>query len=436
MDKTSTFSIKKSLTIVLFFFLGISHWNTIYSFSNLSTLSIQDSINYTEYKGRVIDAESRKPLTAALIAINETNISTISNDEGRFLLKIPKNSSYDKITVSYLGFKNEIISFSELDPLEENVIKLNVSITELSEVNIDPTDPNALIRAVIKNKEINYPNDHTIMTAFYRETIKKRRSYVSLSEAVLDIYKTPYSSDKTDIIKLHKARKSADYRKLDTLTIKLQGGPSSTLHIDIMKNSDILFYEGVFRDYEFTFDQSTKINNRYVHVLSFKQRSSIKDPLYFGKIYIDAQNMAVTKAIFSLNLQDQEKASKMFVRKKPRNAKVYPTKVTYTIDYRQKNGKWFYSYGQIDLVFKINWKRKLFNTIYKLNVEMAVTDWKQNTEKESLRTREQLKSTVIISDKASGFSDPEFWGEYNIIEPEKPIESAIQKIQKQLKNLR
>ena len=34
--------------------------------------------------------------------------------------------------------------------------------------------------------------------------------------------------------------------------------------------------------------------------------------------------------------------------------------------------------------------------------------------------------------KASGFSDPNFWGAYNIIEPEKSIESAIKKISKQL----
>ena len=41
-----------------------------------------------------------------------------------------------------------------------------------------------------------------------------------------------------------------------------------------------------------------------------------------------------------------------------------------------------------------------------------------------------------MSDEASGFSDPEFWGEYNVIEPEKPIESAIKKIQKQLEKIK
>lgn len=63
---------------------------------------------------------------------------------------------------------------------------------------------------------------------------------------------------------------------------------------------------------------------------------------------------------------------------------------------------------------------------------MAVTDWeKAGTEKPASR-KERLRSNVIVSDEASGFSDPDFWGEFNVIEPEKSIETAIKKIQKQL----
>ena len=63
---------------------------------------------------------------------------------------------------------------------------------------------------------------------------------------------------------------------------------------------------------------------------------------------------------------------------------------------------------------------------------MAVTYWeKAGTEKPAGR-KERLRSNVIVSDEASGFSDPDFWGEFNVIEPEKSIETAIKKIQKQL----
>ena len=78
-------------------------------------------------------------------------------------------------------------------------------------------------------------------------------------------------------------------------------------------------------------------------------------------------------------------------------------------------------------------KGKLFNSVYTLQSEMAVTDWELDEESSRLRSRDRLRPTVIMSDAVSGFSDPDFWGAYNVIEPEKSIESAINKIQRRLK---
>ena len=427
MNKKSMLIRKNYLTFSLFIFLIIGYSTNIQAYQ-------VDQANYNEYEGLVVDKSTNKPISSATISLQGTNISTITNDEGDFLLKVPKDKADGKITVSHLGYNDQSVQLLAFNG-QLLTIELDPTVTELSEVNIDPRDPEALIRAVMKKKGTNYLSDNTIMTAFYRETIKKRRTYVSLSEAVVDVYKNPYKSARTDAIKLYKARKSADYKKLDTLTVKLQGGPTSTLYIDVMKNPEILFTDNMIETYEFSFDKSTKINDKYIYVLKFKQRPNIAEPLYRGKLYIDAETLAMTKAVFSLNMDNKEEVRRMFVRKKPRNAKVQPTEASYNIDYREKDGKWYYGYGRIDLAIKINWKKKLFNSVYKLNVEMAITDWKKNNNNETIRVKDRLKSSVVINDEASGFSDPRFWGEYNVIEPEKSIESAIKKIQKQLRKL-
>ena len=64
---------------------------------------------------------------------------------------------------------------------------------------------------------------------------------------------------------------------------------------------------------------------------------------------------------------------------------------------------------------------------------MAVTDWKKQDIKENQNTQ-RLTSNIILSDKVSSLAYPNFWGEYNIIEPEKSIESAIRKIQRKTLN--
>ena len=55
-------------------------------------------------------------------------------------------------------------------------------------------------------------------------------------------------------MKLFKARKSTDYSKLDTVALKLQGGPFNTLYVDIMKYPEFIFIEGKVDEYEFKFE--------------------------------------------------------------------------------------------------------------------------------------------------------------------------------------
>ncbi len=393
---------------------------------------LQEDSDFTPYKGEIVDEETGKPLVFATITLEGNNISTVSNTEGEFLLKVPQDNRDGTILVSFLGYQTRRIPLLQLTEAH-NRIPLKISVTELPEVNLSiPRDPRVLVKETLRRKGENYFDDPTLMTAFYRETIKKRRRNVSLSEAVVNIYKAPYTSARQDVVTIYKARKSTDYNKLDTLALKLQGGPFNTLFVDIMKYPEYIFTEESLDKYRFTFDRSTRINDQLIYVINFKQRDEINEPLYMGKLYIDAEKKILTSAIFSLNITDKEEASRMFVRRKPWNASVYPTEVAYRVDYREKDGKWYYGYSNVLLEFKINWDKRLFNSVYSLSCEMAVTDWQRYDEANRPKVRDRLRSSIILSDAAIGFADPDFWGAYNIIEPEKSIESAIRKIQRQL----
>ena len=329
---------------------------------------------------------------------------------------------YKKIRIPLTNFK------------ENNTeIYLDSVVTKLTQVTLIAfKNAKAFIQRVFKQKETNYYSDHAIMTAFYRETIKKRKKNASLSEAVLEIYKRPSNSNKKDAIKLIKARKNTNYSKLDTIALKLLGGPFSTLYSDIIKYPEYIFVDDNLSHYDFSFDTTSQINGNEVYVIKFKQYPNVLTPLYYGELYIDVQSLALIRAEYKLDVSDKNLTSQMFVRKKPRKVSVYPLQAAYRVDYRNKDGKWHYGYSNIQLIFRVKWKNKLFSSTYSLDSEMVVTDWEQNTTG-IYKPKESLKPTVILSDEVSGFSDPKFWGEYNIIEPDKSIESAIKKISKQLK---
>lgn len=387
--------------------------------------------DFIEYRGTVIDSKSKKTLEFATISVNESNISTVTNRDGNFLLKVPKNKANQSITITYLGYGNKMIPLSDFNG---TVLKIRLieDVLELPEVNVISKDPDMIIRKLMLNRNKNHFEDPLLMKAFYRESIKKRRTYASLSEAVVDIYKKPYASNSLDYVILQRARKSTDYKKLDTLVIKLQGGPYNTLNIDMVKNKDFFFNEDIFKNYKFTFDKYISVDNRGTYVVNFIQSENIYEPMFYGKLYIDAQTFALSKAIFSLKLSNKTQASKYFVKKKPSKANVIPMVANYRIDYRMKEDKWFFSYGRVELSFKIDWKKRIFNSVYNLDIEMAITDWKKITKEELIKSKERLRKNVILNDKASGFSSPEFWGKDNVIEPDKSIENAIKKIQRHL----
>ncbi len=392
----------------------------------------ENSEDYKEYSGIILDEQSKNPLVFASITIKGSNISTVTNNDGEFLLKVPSNMLTNSIIISFLGYQSKEVSIASLSK-KNNKITLAASIIQLPEINVKlPKSASELVWQTLRKKGVNNLNEQALMTAFYRETIKKRRKNVSLAEAIVTVYKQPYTSLKRDKIKLYKARKSTDYTKLDTLALKLQGGPFNALYIDLMKYPEYIFTEDMLKLYQFSFAPSTTVKERPVYVVNFKQRDDVGEPLYYGKLFIDSESLALTSAIYNLNVKNQELVSDLFVKRKPKDVKVYPTKAAYRVDYREKNGKWYYGYSNVQLTFKIDKKRKWFNSYYSLSSEMAVTDW-QLDQQENLRSKERLKPTIIIADEASGFSDPEFWGAYNVIEPEKSIESAIRKIQRQLK---
>ena len=389
-----------------------------------------DTLTYIQYKGSIIDNISKNPLAFATIAVNGTNIVTISNTEGDFSLKVPKNINNAKVTVSFLGYENKHLNLSDFKQ-ENNQIGLKIRTVDLNEVIVAPKNAEILMREVFHRRKENYYMDPMLMTAFYRETIKKRRTYVSLSEAVVEVLKQPIQSSRGDLAQLYKARKSTDYNKLDTVAFKLMGGPHTNLMLDIIRNPDLIFTEDMFGNYDFSVDDVTKIGDRYMYVVGFKQKSHIPQPLYYGSLYVDNENLALTSADFNLNVENKEEASQMFIKKKPVGSRVYPTSASYHVDYRETNGKWYYGYSRGDLSFRISWKKRLFNRVYDSTIEMLVTDW-EKTSDSPITPASKLKQTVIMADEDLGFGDPEFWGEYNVIEPEKPIESAIKKIQKNL----
>jgi hypothetical protein len=401
---------------------------------NLSGKKKSDQQNLITIKGKVIDAESRAPLVFATVAVKESNVAIVTNIDGEFTLKVGDLSTSKTIEVTYLGYKTKSIPLSELkDNGSKNIIALDAAPIPIKEIVVKPLDPISIVEKAISNISKNYESVPNLMTAFYRETIRKNRTYVSIGEAAVEIFKAPYNSDiRFDGVRIYKGRKSSDVEKMDTVLFKLQGGPVSVLELDLVKNTETVLTKEAMQNYNYRLTGVVEIANKPHYVIDFIQKPSVENPLFMGSLYIEMDSYAITEAEFGFNLANKEAAQSIFIRKKPLGMKITPEIATYRTKYREQGGKWHFEYSRAEVKFKVNWHKKLFNTYYTTMSEIAVTD---RTDQEVIKFagKDKVKYTDVFSEKVTSFTDKEFWGDYNVIEPDQSIESAIRRLSRKLK---
>jgi hypothetical protein len=70
----------------LFFFIFLV---IVQSKAQINPINYNDSSSFKYFKGTILDSKTKNELTFASITVSGSNISTISNSEGDFLIKIP-----------------------------------------------------------------------------------------------------------------------------------------------------------------------------------------------------------------------------------------------------------------------------------------------------------------------------------------------------------
>lgn len=389
--------------------------------------------------GKVVDAKTREALSFATISIKGSKISNVTNGEGIFLIKFPRTFESDSILVSYLGYDTKRLAISDLKPSEslkvyQNVISLELSSYDLDPITVRAADAATIVEEAIENIGKNYPEQSMQMTAFYREMIKKNSSYVTLTEAVLDIIKSAYNNPfSNDQIGIYKGRGSIDRNRLDTLVIKFRGGINSSFDLDMMKRPFLSVNPAELGSfYDFTFDKPVIVGGKVNYVILFNQKDIPGEILYRGKLFIDSETLALTRAEFNMNVEDNPDATRIFIRNKPRGLDAKMLYAKYLVQYKEIDGRYTFDYSRIEIKFDSKWERKLFKSTYTIISEMAVTD--RSGTKVKIPADQKVRTSDIAIDKVSAFNDENFWEEYNIIEPESGIETIISRIIRQLKH--
>lgn len=385
---------------------------------------------YLTVTGKVKDKQNKKALENVNVSVLGSHIGTVTNADGTFTLKIRREETAPVLELSHIGYQNVRVPLEE-GRKSEILVWMIPQASLLHEIVVFGNNPLAVIEEAIKKIPANYSTKEDLLTAFYRETVQKGRRYISISEAVIDILKSSYEDRNTDLdkVKIDKGRRLLSPKQSDTLAVKVVGGPNLSLYLDIVKNSEALLNRESLRYYDFWMEEPIMIDNRLQYVVGFRPRVILSYALFYGKLYIDREKLAFTRAEFNLDMSNKTKAIQAILYKKPFGLRFKPQEVSFLITYKERDGKTYLNYIRNEMRFKCDWKKRLFSSAYSVLTEMVVTDRKE-AGRSVISNRAAFGAKQVFYDKVSEYWNPDFWGAYNILEPTESLEHAVDKLKK------
>lgn len=373
-------------------------------------------------RGMVMDATSGIPLESVHVSIPGRNQATVTNADGYFVIKSDQPIGW--VRCSYMGYRSKVVKADgnlRITLLRENL--------QLPEATIIAGNPKEIVLAAVSRIWDTYCTRPQLLECFYRETLKKRNRYTYVAEAVARIYKATYDGTvSADAAALEKSRVLVSQRRSDTLSVKTQGGPTTAIVMDLVKNSGILFNREDLDLYQYELLPTTFIGDRPQLVVKMSPFALVDYALYNCTVYIDLELLTFTRVEASLDMEDRAKATRMMLVSKPFSLRFFPEESSVVINYRLEDGFSRMEYFRSTMRFGCDWRKRLFRTRYTAVNELVVTDIRP--EATPIPRRERFSSKDFLPDVAPQFYDPDFWADYNIIEPSVSLEHAVDRLRR------
>ena len=367
--------------------------------------------DYIKITGTVSDNITNNPLPYVSLS-TETNLGTLSNSDGRVVLKYPKELASTELYISYIGYKTTIIILPETD-IEDMIFKLNPDTFSVQEVTVLPLKAEEIITMAIKNIASNYHDTTIYMDAFYRKTknntmsLELRNNNYFFKELPVDMMKQAvftlkkesvnekktkelrrvnafkYEMEKNGVDSIISAFKAVLSPSMDSVEILEFDSVSNVIvekleeqslskddfweidQFDVTnkrKDHLVLSDKALKKYYVYTLKDIVKYNDRQTYVIDISPISCKKDCFFSGTIYIDLETYAFVKELYFLDDQCEKcyKSQKIFGMTRT------PISFQATVTYKKYKSFWGLSHASFNEVNDINLGKNIFATAYLL----------------------------------------------------------------------
>ena len=358
------------------------------------------SLGQNYYSGRVLGFD-KEPIANAHIQVINTSIGTITNSNGYFSFNLANDLGTVTVSVSHMGYLPCKVTFSG----QQELIFLEEDTQQLAEVVITPKDyAKELVEKSIERIPANYPTVPELHKGFFREQTywegEKHPYPIYIAEAVLETLKSSYSNRKTKGQgRLVESRKY-ESGQLDSLGVRVYAGSHIAHDLDFVARR-----EGFLKDpdgYYYEVVDTTRLNQKDVFKISFNRKDNPQ-----GHVYIMDSSFAIVKA------------ECRYTRFPPwslpdRGRRFGHSTISY---YRGEDQRWRVKH--IDSHTAFDRKGKILS----LRGKYATTNIEKKAEEIPYPERIQYRDILLYE---TGQYDSNFWKHYNIIIPNRKVDSLFQ----------
>ncbi|MDX2304493.1 MAG: carboxypeptidase-like regulatory domain-containing protein [Microscillaceae bacterium] len=371
-------------------------------FSSLHGITAQELV----LEGVVKDAKTQEPMPYVHVGVPKKNTGTITNTDGRFILRVPASYANETLKISFIGYQDFEQMIAQIQQKQQMEVLLVESALNLKEIIISAESPAQIVAKASEKIVDNYPQQNTLYTGFYRESNFQAPSNQSekcyyIIEAVTKMNKPSYkNAEPQGDIKIEQVRKN-QFVGDSTKFGKWVAGAFTPMRFDVAKKRMEFIDPKQQHKYNYQIDDYTTYYGRVVYIITFKPQKNSAD--YEGTLYIDMDTYAIVKADYQYTPQG-------LVRENyNRTHHSQLEKRQFVINYQPQDSLWYIEsvWQQALAMDKISGNKVRYMTEY------ATTQIAPNQE-EKFEYGDKIQWEEVFLSRNTIY-DTNFWKNYNIL---------------------
>ncbi|MBS9767955.1 MAG: carboxypeptidase-like regulatory domain-containing protein [Flavobacteriaceae bacterium] len=414
-----------------------------------------------QLSGQVVEAGTNTPIPYAMLIIKNTIYGTQSDEQGKYLLKLPKGYEKDSISVTSLSYEEKIVAVSTMTENQKIELKLNSNV--LDEVVVYPIDPEDILKKAEENRDKNHKIEgESMQECFARELFFDKGKCFRVAESVLNIYnlKSPkefekeFEKERFVVKKMLKARGIQDSAKLwffnDMFRMKHDTIAFDTSLSKGLSGFDITsFFEKDDEDRKtkkgkdtkvdrhfasnYKYNGTVKVRGRTTHRIlfdfSYKKKVIIK-----GNFLVDSATYAFTQVqLANQNIDLYKEFAPWYLKMAVRLLGYKPAvnrlalMSSYAIG---KNEKWYKVYDYYRFGGSLKKRRRMIDGYVETECFYEHPKAFEGNVKEFYEKNKKSKDDDFQETVVTSFDDEQFFVPFNVQNPSKKVKELVNTIQK------